>query len=80
MQSSGACMHFPAQGIDEGVRIVAMAEQILINIEAPNYPATCDWCGEVGTNATMANHECEDLRIHREEGIDPEDLVYGDPL
>lgn len=52
------------------------------DIEAPDYPATCDWCGQVGTNATMANHECEDLRIERrmrELGIGPEDLTYEDP-
>ena len=24
----------------------------------PNYPATCNGCGEEGTNKSMANHEC----------------------
>lgn len=27
-------------------------------MEQPNYPATCDGCGEEGTNWSMENHEC----------------------
>ena len=29
-------------------------------IEQPNYPATCDNCGEVGTNQSMTEHLCAD--------------------
>ena len=32
---------------------------IFDQLEAPNYPATCDNCGEEGTNASMAQHMCE---------------------
>lgn len=35
-------------------------DQVFEELDAPDYPATCDNCGEVGTNATMAEHECED--------------------
>lgn len=35
-------------------------DQVFENLEAPDYPATCDNCGEVGTNASMERHECDD--------------------
>src|ERR1044072_8091297 len=33
-------------------------DQVFEEMSAPEYPATCDNCGEVGTNATMAEHGC----------------------
>lgn len=35
-------------------------DQIFEQLEAPEYPATCDNCGLVGTNASMVAHECAD--------------------
>lgn len=33
-------------------------DQVFEQLEAPEYPATCDNCGAEGTNASMAGHEC----------------------
>lgn len=30
-------------------------------LDAPDYPATCDNCGEEGTNATIVAHVCKRL-------------------
>lgn len=35
-------------------------DQVFDQMEAPEYPATCDNCGEVGTNASMEQHECDE--------------------
>lgn len=43
--------------------------QIFEDLEAPDYPATCDQCGAEGTNASMEAHIC----LTREEA----DLVAG---
>jgi len=34
-------------------------DQIFEGMSAPEYPATCDECGEVGTNASMEEHICQ---------------------
>ena len=34
-------------------------DQIFAVMDAPDYPSTCNGCGEEGTNATMQFHECE---------------------
>lgn len=40
-------------------------DQIFEDLEAPDYPATCDNCGAEGTNASMKTHECgTDARIY----------------
>jgi hypothetical protein len=33
-------------------------DRIMSELDAPDYPATCDLCGRVGPNAGMAQHEC----------------------
>lgn len=38
-------------------------DRVFDQMEAPEYPATCDQCGEVGTNATMEQHECSTERV-----------------
>jgi hypothetical protein len=38
-------------------------DEVFAQLEAPNYPATCDECGLVGTNESMANHNCEQFAI-----------------
>lgn len=35
-------------------------DQVFDQMAAPEYPATCDNCGEVGTNASMEQHECDE--------------------
>lgn len=40
-------------------------DQVFEDLEAPDYPATCDNCGAEGTNASMETHECgTDARIY----------------
>ena len=34
-------------------------DQIFEDMSAPEYPATCDECGEVGTNESMESHSCK---------------------
>jgi len=34
-------------------------DQVFEELEAPDYPATCDECGVEGTNQTMAEHVCD---------------------
>jgi hypothetical protein len=33
-------------------------DQIFEEMSVPEYPATCDQCGEAGTNASMESHDC----------------------
>lgn len=36
-------------------------DHVFDEMSAPNYPSTCNDCGETGTNASMAGHECAEL-------------------
>jgi hypothetical protein len=38
-------------------------DEVFAQLEAPDYPATCDECGLVGTNKSMAGHDCEQFAI-----------------
>lgn len=35
-------------------------ERMIGVLEDPDYPATCDCCGEEGTNLSMVEHTCPD--------------------
>lgn len=49
-------------------------EQIMKELDAPDYPATCDRCGYEGTNAEMKTHQCDPerddalARLRRDQG------------
>lgn len=34
--------------------------KVFTELEAPDYPATCDQCGVEGTNASMEEHVCDE--------------------
>lgn len=36
----------------------AELDKITAIMDAPDYPAGCDNCGQTGTNATMMTHQC----------------------
>lgn len=36
-------------------------DEVFEQLEAPEYPATCDNCGLVGTNVSMVEHDCADV-------------------
>lgn len=38
-------------------------DKVFKQLEALDYPATCDQCGAVGTNATMENHVCNESLV-----------------
>lgn len=42
-----------------GVRVMTTEfDEVFEQLEAPEYPATCDQCGEVGTNVSIEEHVC----------------------
>lgn len=40
-------------------------DRVFQQLEAPDYPATCDHCGAQGTNASMEGHVCYDVEQER---------------
>jgi len=58
--------------------MITKFDEVFEQLEAPEYPATCDQCGLEGTNATIEEHECEagnpDPEAHIEQMI--HELAY----
>lgn len=40
-------------------------DQVFEEMNAPEYPATCDQCGAEGTNASMGEHVCDESAVVR---------------
>lgn len=44
----------------KGAQPKSQFDQVFEQLEAPDYPATCDQCGLEGTNATIDSHICNE--------------------